>query len=266
MPRDRFNIVIVGAGNVAYHLGRALRGAGHRLLLLTNRDREHGEKLAFELGCPFGPLGTPIPEKADVVLICVKDDAIAPVASSLFCPGRVVAHTSGNVPLSALGDCSDRLGVFYPLQMMHRGSGVDMARVPFCIEANARWSEGLLLELARTMSSNVQVMDSHQRKVAHLAAVFACNFSNHMYGIAQHILQREGLTLDLLRPLIVQTAQNVQHTDPAKVQTGPARRNDTRVMDEHIAMLRSTDPDLEELYRALSQRIVAQHNPKVKEA
>jgi predicted short-subunit dehydrogenase-like oxidoreductase (DUF2520 family) len=266
MPRDRFNIVLVGAGNVAYHLGRAMRASGHRLLLLMNRDRERGERLAFELGCAFGPMEATVPEKADVVLICVKDDAIPEVASRLFCPGRVVAHTSGHVPLWALGDCSDRLGVFYPLQMLHRGSTVDMGKVPFCIEANAKWSEGVLLELARTISSNVQLMDSEQRKVAHLAAVFACNFSNHLYGIAQEILVRDGLSLDLLRPLIMQTAQNAQTADPAALQTGPARRNDTRVMDEHLRVLQATDPALTALYRTLSDRIVAQHHPKKEEA
>lgn len=255
MARQRYNIVLVGSGNVAHHLGRALKLAGHRMVQVMGRNNPGGERLAFALGCPFKLLGTEIPDEADIVLLCVKDDAIGAVAQQIHCPGRVVAHTAGNVPITALADCSDRLGVFYPLQMLRQGTEVDMAKVPFCIEANTTWTEGFLLELARSISANVQVLDSGQRKLAHLAAVFACNFSNHLYATAQEILSHQGLSLDLLRPLILQTAVNIQNGDPSKLQTGPAARNDVQVIEAQLEMLRSIKPDLVPIYEQLTLQI-----------
>lgn len=223
--------------------------------MLIDRTASKAERLAFELGCPYSTDFSTIPDETDIVILAVSDDAIAEVASKLHCPGKVVAHTSGSVPMEALGDCSDRLGVFYPLQTLHRDVEVDMRQVPFCIEGNSNWNEGMLLELARSISENVQVVNSQQRKVVHLAAVFACNFSNHCYALADELLRESDVPFDILRPLIRQTADNVRHGHPAKLQTGPAKRGDTRVMEEHLELLERTAPELVGIYRAMSDSI-----------
>lgn len=256
MPYESRNIVLIGAGNVAHVLGRALKKSENRLLLLIDRTEEKAERLAFELGCPHSTDLKQIPDETDIVIIAVSDDAIGQVAAQLFCPGKVVVHTSGSMPMEALGDCSDRLGVFYPLQTMHRDVEVNMRHVPFCIEGNSNWTEGMLMELARSMSDNVQLIDSDQRKMVHLAAVFACNFSNHCYVMADEILERSGISLDVLRPLIRQTAENAMTGRPSDVQTGPAKRGDERVMHAHMALLSGMDPELKAVYEAFSRGIV----------
>ncbi len=253
MPLEPKNVVLVGAGHVAFHLGKALKRSGNKLLLLINRDEKRGERLAFELACKFSSDFTTIPDETDIVIIAVKDDAISEVASKIFCPGKVVVHTSGSVPMSALGDSSDRLGVFYPLQTMHRASEVNMREVPFCIEGNSKWNEGMLLELARSISDNVQILSSDQRKITHIAAVFACNFTNHFYALSEEILEKNGLSLDILKPLIEKTAANILADRPKALQTGPAKRNDTKVMQEHLEML---SPELRKLYSDISDSIV----------
>ena len=260
MPLEPKNVVLIGAGHMAYHLGRALKRSGNNLQLLINRSEKSGDRLAFELGCRFSTDFKSIPENADVVIVAVKDDAIPEVASKIFCPGKVLAHTSGSVPMSALGDASDRLGVFYPLQTMHRDVEVNMSEVPFCIEGNSKWNEGLLLELARSISENVQVLSSEQRKMTHLAAVFACNFTNHFYVLAEQILEENGMTLDILRPLIKKTATNVLSESPKGLQTGPAKRNDAQIMQEHLELLANKSPELELLYRELSESIIKMHH------
>lgn len=262
MPLEPKNVVLIGAGNVAFHLGKALKRSGNKLLLLINRDQKRGERLAFELGCKFTTDFKAIPEETDVVIIAVKDDAISEVAGKIFCPGKVVVHTSGSVPMSALGDASDRLGVFYPLQTMHRGSEVNMKEVPFCIEGNSNWNEGMLLELARSISDNVQVLNSEQRRITHIAAVFACNFTNHFYALADDILQKNGMDLDILRPLIRKTANNINNGHPKELQTGPAKRNDTKVMQEHLDMLEKVSPELKKLYEDVSESIIEMHRKK----
>ena len=262
MPLEPKNVVLIGAGHVAYHLGKALKRSGNNLSLLIARDLKKGERLAFELGCKFSSDFGHIPDETEVVIIAVKDDAIAEVASKIHCPSTVVAHTSGSVPMSALGDASDRLGVFYPLQTMHHDVEVKMKEVPFCIEGNSKWNEGLLLELARSISENVQILSSEQRKMTHLAAVFACNFTNHFYALAEQILEENGMTLDILRPLIKKTANNVLKESPNGLQTGPAKRNDVKVMEEHLQLLSKQSPELEKLYKELSESIIKMHQPK----
>ena len=195
-------------------------------------------------------------EQTDVVIIAVKDDAVAEVANQILCNGIIVAHTSGSIPMSALENSSDKIGVFYPLQTMHKGADVDMSEVPFCIEGNSKWNEGVLLELARSLSDNVQVLNSEQRKVSHVAAVFACNFTNHFYALSEEILEQNGMSLDILIPLIKKTASNIITNHPKSLQTGPAKRNDKKVMEEHMEML---SPELKKLYADISESIIKVH-------
>jgi len=258
MPYQSHRIAIIGTGNVAHVLGRVLKRSGNRLTMVVGRTGEKAERLAFELGCKWSERMSDIPEETEVILIAVTDDAIADVASELYRPGTVVAHTSGSMPMEVLGDCSDRLGVFYPLQTLHRDVKVDFRQVPLCIEGNSNWNEGLLMEIARSISDNVQLINSEQRRMVHLAAVFACNFSNHCYAMADEILMRHGVSLDILRPLIRQTAENVQHGRPVDVQTGPAKRKDLSVMAEHHSLLERLDPDLTVIYKLMSKRIMTE--------
>lgn len=256
MPYESKNIVLVGAGHMAHHLGNALKRSNNKLRRVINRSQERGERLAFELGCTYSSDFTEIPKETDIVIIAVKDDAIKSVANQMFCEGVIVAHTSGSVPMSALENSSDKIGVFYPLQTMHKDAEVNMLEVPLCIEANSKWNEGVLLEIAHSLSNNVQILSSEQRKLTHVAAVLACNFSNHFYALADEMLQQNGMTLDILKPLIKKTAANILTESPKALQTGPAKRNDTKVMEEHLAIL---PDDLKQLYAAVSQSIVKMH-------
>ena len=255
MPREPRNIVLIGAGNVAHHLGMALKKTNNSIVGVLNRGEQTGERLAFELGCPYLTGFNSIPDETDIVIIAVTDDAIEEVASQIFCRGKIVAHTSGTKTIASLKDSSDRLGVFYPLQTMHRTASVDMQTVPLCIEANTNWGEGVLMELASSISGNVHLVNAEQRKILHLAAVIACNFSNHFYGLANDVLCQNGLDVSMLYPLIQQTALNVKSGDPHEHQTGPAARGDREVMAKHMEVLRSIDPKLAELYEIVSESI-----------
>jgi len=259
MPFEPKNVVLIGAGHMAYHLGNAIKRSNNKLLKLINRTAKNGERLSFELGCQFSTDFNGIPEETDVVIIAVKDDAVKLVADQISCKGIIVTHTSGSVPMSALENSSDKIGVFYPLQTMHRDVEVDMSEVPFCIEGNSKWNEGVLLELARSLSENVQVLTSEQRKVSHVAAVFACNFTNHFYALSEEILEKNGMSLDILKPLIKKTAANILHEHPKALQTGPAKRNDGKVMEEHLDMLGNLTPELKKLYQDVSESIIKMH-------
>ena len=195
--------------------------------------------------------------QASIYIIAVKDDAIATVAKQLKLGSAIVVHTSGSVPMAVLKGVSKNYGVLYPLQTFSKGKAVDLRTTPVCIEASNRQTAQQLSYFARSISGNVQKVSSEQRKVLHLAAVFACNFSNHLYAVAEGILKKNKLSLHLLQPLIEETALKIRHASPVKMQTGPAVRGDKKTMDAHLQLIR--DADTRKLYTLLSKGIIKLH-------
>jgi predicted short-subunit dehydrogenase-like oxidoreductase (DUF2520 family) len=145
-------------------------------------------------------------------------------------------------------------GVFYPLQTFTKTKPVDLSEVYFGIEASGKDVYEQLFQLAFTLSEKVQSMSSAQRKVIHIAAVFACNFTNHLFSISKQILEKEQLNFELLKPLVNETVEKAFLLGPDQAQTGPAIRGDEKIIQQHLQYL--TDiPDLQNLYRLLSENI-----------
>lgn len=249
-------ISIIGAGNVAERLGYALKRKGIVIREVCNRTEEKGKKLARKLGASFVAHPESLDDGVDMILIAVADHAIAALASSIHTRGLVV-HTSGCTDMHVLDGVSPGTGVFYPLQTLRKERPVAISRVPFCVEASNSEDETRLMNLAKTLSGNVVVMDSARRRYLHLAAVFAANFPNFMYAIAEDLLHEQGIPADILRPVISQTAGNARHLDFFSLQTGPAVRNDQEVMEMHRAML-GNHPVYRKIYDLLSESITQQ--------
>jgi predicted short-subunit dehydrogenase-like oxidoreductase (DUF2520 family) len=248
-------ITIIGSGNVATHLAAAFKNAGHRMVQVYSRDAHKAALLAYHVKAdPINDLNDIDPE-TDIFVISVKDDAIPAVAKQLAVHQKLTVHTSGATDLAVLSAITSKAGVFYPLQTFSKTAELDFLTVPVCIEGADEAITAELQTLAQSVSNNVYRVDSGQRKILHLAAVFACNFPNYLYEAARLLLQKHALDFDLLRPLILETAQKVQNHLPAAVQTGPAARNDRQTMDAHLALL-SAEPELKTVYELLSQQII----------
>lgn len=249
------DIVLLGSGNVATHLGRALVEAGHRVKQVCSPTEEHAQALAEKLGAAAITDPAAIDVQSDIYIIAVKDDVLAEVAAQL--PDTVqgmVVHTAGSVGMEVLAKNATAYGVLYPLQTFSKAKDVDFSMVPLAVEASR---EDVLMRLeavANELSKRVFRCDSKQRLALHVAAVFACNFTNHLYAIGANILDENGLDFDLIRPLILETAQKAMEHQPKDVQTGPAVRNDTRTMEKHLALLQR-DFALRELYELISNQI-----------
>lgn len=252
-------ITIIGSGNVATHLAAAFKNAGHRIVQVYSRDAHNAALLAYHVGAEaIDDLENVNPE-TDIFVISVKDDAIVDVAQQLARYKKLMVHTSGATHIEALLSVTDNAGVFYPLQTFSKTKEVDFWSVPLCIEGGDEQITRNLEQLARTISNNVYRVSSAQRKTLHLAAVFACNFPNYLYGAAQRLLSESGMGFEMLRPLILETAQKVQARFPVDVQTGPAVRNDKNTMAIHLQML-NNEPGLAEIYSLLSQEIIKNNN------
>ncbi|PJJ79487.1 Rossmann-like and DUF2520 domain-containing protein [Mucilaginibacter auburnensis] len=248
-------ISIIGSGNVATHMAAALKNAGHNIVQVYSRDMQNAALLAYHVKADaINDLQNISPE-TDLFIIAVKDDAIGRVAEQLAVYDKLIVHTSGATDMYALLAFTDRAGVLYPLQTFSKVKEVNFRQVPLCIEGADEAITKQIEELAQSISNNVYRVDSAQRKILHLAAVFACNFPNYLYEVARQLLNNNQLDFNLLRPLILETAEKVQERLPAQVQTGPAVRNDVGTMNNHLQLL-TEQPHLQEIYRLLSQGII----------
>jgi predicted short-subunit dehydrogenase-like oxidoreductase (DUF2520 family) len=185
----------------------------------------------------------------------VNDDAISTILSKL--KNIAIVHTSGSIGMDIFELNFSDFGVFYPLQTFNTYIELTISEIPFCIEGNSKAFEKQLVEIAKNLSSNVITMNSAQRQQLHIAAVFANNFSNHMYSIADDLLTEEDIDFKVLLPLIKQTIAKINTNKPKAIQTGPAKRKDIKIMQKHINLIQQED--IKELYQKISNNIIKTH-------
>lgn len=254
---NRQSIVFIGAGNVATHLAPAMERAGvGTIRQVYSRTLGSAAALCTHLS-EAEPVSSvdDIVRDADIYVVSLVDDAVAGIVSRLkghVAPSSLWLHTSGSLPKESLEGLSDSYGVFYPLQTFSKGVDVNMAEVPMFIEGNTPEVTERIRSMAASVSSTVHYADSELRRRMHIAAVFACNFTNYMFTVADDLLRVDGLTLEVLHPLLRETVRKAMDGSPAEGQTGPAVRGDRAVMDKHISML---PPDLASLYSQISEAI-----------
>jgi len=251
-------ISFAGSGNVAGHLASALFRAGFEIKSIYSRNAESAGLLAATVGAKSVTSVSEIDSETELFILALPDQVIPEFSVALKKNGRfkgIVAHTSGTQTLDALTKDHQMAGVFYPLQSFTRNSHPDISVVPFCIEGSSPLVAETLAAVARTLSVDVRLIDSARRASIHLAAVFACNFSNYLYAVSDCLLTRSGVNPDILLPLIRETAGRLKGGDAASHLTGPAVRKDWSTIDKHLSML-SENPDLTELYKTLSNHIV----------
>ena len=164
----------------------------------------------------------------------------------------MVAHTSGSVSREALSG-NFRKSVFYPLQTFSKSKNLDYSKIPFFIDAENENDEEILKNLASKISKNVMLANDEKRKYIHLTAVFACNFVNHLYARAKEISDSQGIPFDYFLPLIDETTQKIHELEPKLAQTGPAIRNDEKVLKLHESLL--TDEEKLKIYKTLNESI-----------
>lgn len=267
-----YKLVILGSGNVATHLSVALKNAGHIISQVYSRTIDNARALADKLGTEAVDSIDKIITDADAYIISVKDDALEEVASTVHSHIKsqkatasqnqnsdnetreaLFIHTAGSISIEVLEMYAKNCAVLYPMQTFSKTREVRFAEVPCFIEASNDDSLAKVKLLAESISDKVQVCDSQKRKKLHLAAVFACNLTNHCYRLAEKVLEEDGLDFSLFLPLIEETARKVKEMSPRKAQTGPMVRYDKKVMAMQMEML--PDTRTKEIYRLMSESI-----------
>ena len=248
-------IVLIGSGNLATHLGKALHAAGHDMLQVFSRTMQSAETLASLLDAePLTDMAQ-VRDDADVYIFSVKDSALEQLISQL-CGGKkkVFLHTAGSMPMSVFREKALHYGVLYPMQTFSKQREVDFSIIPCFIEANDEFALKQIEGLAGQISHWVYQLSSEDRKYLHLSAVFACNFANHCYAASQELLQQHGIPFDVMLPLIDETAAKVHGMTPKEAQTGPAVRYDENVIGKQIQLLEN-QPYFQKIYDCMSKSI-----------
>jgi predicted short-subunit dehydrogenase-like oxidoreductase (DUF2520 family) len=245
------SITIIGSGNVAQHLIKAISKSSS-LELVQVYARNHEEIL--QLVASDKIISEPSQLKnADLYLIAVSDDVIKSVSEAIPFRDKLVAHTSGSVAIIDLSD-ANRKAVFYPLQTLSKHKEINFKEIPICIEAQNEMDLDLLKTVANSISDKVFEINSEQRKALHVAAVFVSNFTNHLYKIGNDICIKHHVPFEILSPLILETAFKIQTLAPIEAQTGPAKRKDTQTINKHLSLL--TDENQKEIYKILTKSII----------
>lgn len=245
-------IVFLGAGNVATHLAWALKEKGHEIVQIYSRTELSAQELALQLDTDFCTSPALLKE-ADMYIYALSDNALQSVIQQVKITSGIHVHTAGSVNMNIFGNKFQNYGVLYPLQTFSKAKEVDFGEVPIFVEGNNDNSSNELFSLANNLTNKAFKANSNQRIQLHIAAVFACNFSNYFYTLASDILENQALPFDILKPLILETAIKIQTLQPLDAQTGPARRHDTTTMERHLEMI--ADPQIKKIYSELSNLI-----------
>lgn len=252
------SVTLLGAGNVATHLYRALKKVDG-VVVSQWYNRNLNALQAFQNEVTITDSLDNLKD-ANIYLIAVSDDAIADISKQLPTTDALVVHTSGSVSLHDL-DRKHKRGVFYPLQTFSKDADVDFSEVPICIEVEDTSHLNTLKNLANAIGSKHYRVNSDQRAALHLAAVFVNNFTNQLYRVGHEITESTSVDFNILKPLIKETAKKIETMSPYMAQTGPAKRGDKKTIKKH---LKNLDKDIhKEIYELMTKSIKLTHGKKL---
>jgi predicted short-subunit dehydrogenase-like oxidoreductase (DUF2520 family) len=241
------NILIVGAGRAGSSFEAALRAVGHHVTMVHHREL---------LGSSHSPQGLE-PIDADLVLLCVPDDAVAALSDLLLvADSTVVAHVAGSMGLEVLRagrgraqrKNDARVGSLHPLITMPdaRVGAQRLRGAAFAVEGDP-----LLHEVVASLGGRVITVAPEHRALYHAAAVSAANHLVALMGSLEVLARGAGLALQDFLPLAHQALDDVDVSGPLLALTGPASRGDTETIRRHLLVV----PDEERAtYVALSER------------
>lgn len=259
MQDNMLRVTLIGSGNVATRMASALKNVAE-IVEVYSRSLPNAEMLALQIGgsCRAIDSYEALSTDSDLYIISLADDAIADaIKSTSRITDGLWVHTSGSTPMSVFCGHKHRYGVLYPLQTLSKDKPIDFASVPLLVEGCDEKAEAEIAEIASMMTENVKHVDSEGRVRLHIAAVFACNFTNYMWSVADDLLHQSGLDITYLKPLLDETLSKTMKISPAMAQTGPARRGDQAIMQRHESMLSG---DVRRVYEIISEQIYKKYN------
>ncbi len=258
----KIRVSVIGSGNVAWHLAPELDNHGYFVTEVYSRDPTNAQKLINRLYNASLKTNLDFSNSDSIVfIIAIADDNIIEIAKEIALPDEaILVHTSGGQPLEVLDFAStENIGVFYPLQTFSKNKKVKFTNIPICVETRNDYTKNLLTTIGKKISNHVIFVKEEERKILHIAAVFACNFTNHMLTLSQDLTKSKDLDFGILKPLIIETIEKALDIGPDEAQTGPAIRKDFQIIQNHLADLENNN-DLKSIYNLITQHIINRYN------
>lgn len=252
------NISFAGAGRVASSLCRKMYEAGFVIDLIVSLSEENGRRLAADCEALWSAVPE-YPPSSEIIIVAVPDHNLENVLAGIKCsPGSLVVHTAGSMGMDIFPGRIGRKGVFYPLQTFSKEKEVDFKGLPFLLESSDNKSSAVLEDLASAIGGRPYFLNTDQRIMVHLAAVFICNFTNHLLTGGKQIADKAGVPFEIFYPLLKETVLKAIDIGPEESQTGPAVRNDRNTIEKHLELL-SFSPELKEIYSQMTKSIISFH-------
>ena len=256
----------MGAGRVGRALGRRLREAGWRVILVSSRSEGSAKAAARFIGAGRPVAGIPgTLIGTSVILLTVPDDAIATTAAELAnrvageLKGKVVLHTSGALDssvLETLRNCGAAVGSMHPLQTFSGVGAAPLVGKVFAIEGDEA-AVRVARRMARCLGGVPVAINSAHKALYHVAGVFAAGLCLALEEAGVQVLMDAGLKRrEAQRALLSLTRQMLEHYEKLGAQkawTGPLARGDFRVIAAHEEALRELQPEFLEAYRAMNR-------------
>lgn len=243
------SVAFVGSGKVATGFANLFHDAGFTITGIYSRNIETGRALAAKVEAPFFDSAKEL--KADLILVAVADQHVIELVNS-FSVKQLVVYSAGSISLDVIEDKKSR-AVFYPLQTFTEGRNLKADEIPILLEATTKTLKRKLEAICEDIGFSFQHCDSEKRKKIHLSAVFLNNFVNHLVYISQEEANKNKLDWSLFQPLLNETFEKLKTLSPFEAQTGPAKRNDRLIIENHLSYLEGRN---KEIYKLLSQNII----------
>lgn len=253
------NIIFIGAGRLATQMAKALHHCGHNISYIYSRTQQSASSLASIVEAKHTTdINALRNNNADLWIYAIKDDTINLIANQLPNKNAIHIHTSGSVPTDIFEGIQTNYGCIYPLQTFNKDRDVNFSEIPIFYEANNPHTNTIIKDISNQLSSKTFEMNFDKRKHLHLAAVFACNFTNVLWASAELLLENQNIDNSVLYPLINETLQKAMSIGAANSQTGPAIRNDQNTINNHIDLLKD-NPQLQDIYIQITNLIQKQN-------
>lgn len=252
IQHSSFNICIVGSGNVAHFVGKKLLHSQHIISQVISSNIEHAKVLANILSCDFSDTISAMKETVDVVILAINDDALKNFQSNEILKNKLIIHTAGAVSLEEVKHISHKMACIWPVYSISKNNLPSSDKIPLAVNFSSNEIKDSVMNIAHSISSNVYLLNDEQKSIAHVSAVFANNFSNHLFAIAEKLLDNQQIPFDILMPLIKNTVEKLNNHSAAESQTGPAIRKDEKTIQKQLGLLMNDDKTV---YETLTKSI-----------
>src|SRR3954471_5195992 len=265
MPR-KSSISIVGAGNVGSVLAPALRRAGYRVEEIAVRDNPRSLRRGNVVARASDAKAVSYADatySADVIWICVTDDAIAPLAKALArrrdvdWRSKIIFHASGALTsdeLKALKKRGAAIASTHFMQSFVPGSRPSLA-VPFAVEGDEK-ARSVALKIGAALGAKPFVIRKQSKVLYHAMGFFSSPLVIIALSLSESVGRKAGLDSkqieSVIRPMFSRTAENYLKKGSAGAFVGPINRGNIATVQKHLRDLKRI-PEAHAAYVAMGR-------------